>query len=93
MGIFDDNIEETNDGRNYNVSFEKAKNQLNFQTEWTLEEGIQQVVEKFRNNEIEDYGSIIHSNFMHMSENGRDVLGSLEYSGWEKELLEAQFAD
>jgi len=86
-------IEETNDARNYNVSFQKAKSKLNFETKWTLEEGISQVVDKFNNNEIKDYSSIIHSNFMHMSENGRDVLGSLEYSGWEKELLEAQFLD
>ena len=86
------NVEETNDARNYNVSFEKAKTKLNFQTEWTLEEGIKQVVDKFNDNEIRDYSSIMHSNFMHMSENGRDVLGSLEYSGWEKELLEAQFS-
>ena len=50
-----------------------------------------QVVEKFKEKDNAfDYSSPLYSNFMHMSENGRDELGSLEYVGWEKELLEAQ---
>lgn len=84
-------IENANeDARNYNVCFDKAFNDLSFTPKFSLEDGIDQVVNKFKRNEIEKYDSILHSNFMHMSENGRDILGSLEYVGWEKELLEAQ---
>ena len=78
------------DARNYRVSFAKATKILNFSSKWTLEEGIEQVVDKFSKNEIGDYSSTKYSNVMHLSESGRDLLGSLEYSGWEKELLEAQ---
>ena len=78
------------DARNYRVSFTKATKILNFSSKWTLEEGIEQVVDKFSKNEIGDYSSTKYSNVMHLSESGRDLLGSLEYSGWEKELLEAQ---
>mgnify|MGYP001275931329 CR=1 FL=1 len=86
------NIEEANlDARNYNVSFEKIKHKLGFEPKFSLEEGILQVVERFKEKDNDfDYSSPLYSNFMHMSENGRDLLGSLEYVGWEKELLEAQ---
>ena len=78
------------DARNYRVSFAKATKILNFSSKWTLEQGIEQVLDKFSKNEIGDYSSTKYSNVMHLSESGRDLLGSLEYSGWEKELLEAQ---
>ncbi len=86
------NIEKANeDARNYNVSFEKIENKLGFKPKFSLDEGILQVVEKFNETkDTFDYSSPLYSNFMHMSENGRDVLGSLEYVGWEKELLEVQ---
>ncbi len=84
-------IEEKNeDARNYKVSFDKASRVLNFQHSWSLESGIEQVVNKFKSNEIHDYSLIDYSNVMHMSEEGRELLGALEYSGWEKDLLEAQ---
>ena len=84
-------IEKPNeDARNYNVSFSKAAEKLNFKISWSLEDGISQVIDRFKKGEIIDYTSPLYSNFMHMSESGRDVLGSLEYSGWEKELLKAQ---
>ena len=86
------NIEKANeDARNYNVSFKKIEKKLGFKPKFSLEEGILQVIEKFNESkDTFDYSSPLYSNFMHMSENGRDVLGSLEYVGWEKELLEAQ---
>ncbi|MEC8169381.1 MAG: NAD(P)-dependent oxidoreductase [Pseudomonadota bacterium] len=84
-------VEERNeDARNYKVSFEKASNILNFKNNWTLEEGIAQVVETFKQDINIDYQSNRYSNVLHMSEEGRDLLGSLEYSGWEKDLLDAQ---
>ena len=43
------NIEKANhDARNYNVSFEKIKSKLGFEPKFSLEQGILQVVEKFK---------------------------------------------
>jgi nucleoside-diphosphate-sugar epimerase len=84
-------VEEKNeDARNYKVSFDKASSFLNFEHSWSLESGIEQVVNKFKSKEINDYSLINYSNVMHMSEEGKELLGALEYSGWEKDLLEAQ---
>ena len=78
-------VEEKNeDARNYKVSFDKAYSFLNFDHSWSLESGIEQVVNKFKSKEINDYSLINYSNVMHMSEEGRELLGALEYSGWDQ---------
>lgn len=51
------------DMRNYSVSFEKIKNIFKFQSEKTIELGIQEIAENFRNNVYSDYHEEIYNNF------------------------------
>nr|MBC8227324.1 NAD(P)-dependent oxidoreductase [Gammaproteobacteria bacterium] len=65
------NIEADNmDSRNYNVSFAKISRQLNFQTTFSLEMGIDQVIDEFDKGKITDYKESKYSNVLHLSEEG-----------------------
>jgi len=80
------------DARNYHVSFDKAEKYLNFKSDWTLNQGITQVLEKLRNGEITDYNSANHSNLKHLREEGLSVLTEKESSDWEEMLLEESYS-
>jgi len=86
-------IEETggDDARNYHVSFEKAEMHLDFKTKWSLDQGIQQVIEKLDKGEIEDYASAKHSNVKHLHKEGLKVLNKDDASDWETMLLEESY--
>ena len=79
------------DARNYHVSFDKANRYLNFKADWTLNEGILQVLEKLENGEIVDYTSAKHSNLKHLQEEGLKVLNKRESTDWEEMLLEESY--
>ncbi len=79
------------DARNYHVSFKKAEKYLNFNAKWTLNEGINQVINKLENGEIEDYSSSNHSNVKHLHEEGLKVLNEEDSSDWEAMLLEESY--
>ena len=86
-------IEESmgDDARNYHVSFEKAGTHLGFKTKWSLDQGIQQVIEKLDKGEIEDYASAKHSNVKHLNKEGLKVLNEEDVSDWETMLLEESY--
>ena len=86
-------IEETggDDARNYHVSFEKAEMHLDFKTKWSLDQGIQQVIEKLDKGEIEDYASAKHSNVKHLHKEGLKVLNQEDALDWETMLLEESY--
>jgi hypothetical protein len=58
------------DRRNYRVSFAKIRNRLGFTPRWTLEQGIQQVIEAIRSGKIGDYRESKYSNVKFLSEEG-----------------------
>jgi nucleoside-diphosphate-sugar epimerase len=72
------------DRRNYKVSFAKIRNQLNFEPQWTLEQGIEQVLEAIARGDIVDYHDAKYSNVKFLSSQGND---RLTRSTWAHEML------
>ena len=72
------------DRRNYRVSFTKIRQQLNFTPKWTLELGIQQVLESIARGEIVDYREAKYSNVKFLSSEGTQRLSR---STWAHEML------
>lgn len=63
--------EESNtDKRNYRVSFHKIHTLLGYVPQWTIEEGISQVVEAVASGEVQDYHDAKYSNVKFLSESG-----------------------
>ena len=50
------------DRRNYRVDFAKIRDQLGFTPEWTLDAGVQQVVDAVRSGKVRDYRDPMYSN-------------------------------
>lgn len=63
-------IESDSDGdrRNYRVSFSKIREAVGFKAQWTLEEGVKQVVRRLESGEIVDYMDSRYSNVKTLSE-------------------------
>jgi nucleoside-diphosphate-sugar epimerase len=60
---------EARDKRNYRVSFDKIVRVLQFQPAWTVERGIDQVLEAIATGEVVDYRDAQHSNVKYLTEN------------------------
>lgn len=58
------------DRRNYRVSFSKIRNQFGFTPHWTIEQGIQQVIEAIKCGKVGDYRDAKYSNVKFLSEEG-----------------------
>jgi nucleoside-diphosphate-sugar epimerase len=65
--LIDDKI---TDKRNYRVSFWKIRHRLGFVPQWTLEQGIRQVVDAVARGAVVDYRDPIYSNQKFLSEPG-----------------------
>ncbi|HTQ40741.1 MAG TPA: SDR family oxidoreductase [Pirellulales bacterium] len=76
--------EKDTDRRNYKVSFAKIRNQLNFEPQWTLERGIEQVLEAIARGDILDYRDAKYSNVKFLSTQGNERLSR---STWAHEML------
>jgi len=50
------------DRRNYRVDFGKIRRTLDFRPQWTMEQGIQQVIEAIQNGRVHDYHDAKYSN-------------------------------
>ena len=80
--------ESADDRRNYRVNFSRIHNVLNFEPEWTLEAGIQQVVDAIRSGDVVDYHHPKYSNVKFLSE--QNSLEKMKINGnWAKQMLEA----
>ncbi len=75
------------DPRNYRVNFDRIGKELGYRTTWTIETGIDQILEAIRSGEITDYQSSENSNVQwfkelldsnHLQPDGRMLLQSLE---------------
>jgi nucleoside-diphosphate-sugar epimerase len=76
--------ENDTDKRNYRVSFSKIRNHLNFEPQWTLEAGIQQVLESIARGDILDYRDAKYSNVKFLTTQGSE---HLTRSTWAHEML------
>jgi len=64
---------ENSDRRNYRVSFEKIRNQIGFECQWTLEDGIREIKRAFENKFIADYRDARYSNLQFLKLCGTPV--------------------
>ncbi len=66
--------DEATDLRNYRVSFAKIRHVLDFHPQWTVEQGIQQVLEAIASGQVKDYRDAIYSNVKFLREAAGDRL-------------------
>lgn len=75
------------DRRNYRVDFSKIHHQLGFKPQWTVESGVNQVIDAIRSGRIRDYRDPAYSNVKYLSEDSSSEVLKRYYAGWERELL------
>ncbi len=80
------NVAAEGDKRNYWVDFAKIHNTLGFTPQWTVDKGIQQVIEAMRSGRVVDYKDARYSNVKFLTEEGIFRLAKTE-KGWTYELL------
>ena len=73
------------DHRNYRVDFKKIRNHLGFRPQWSVEEGVQQVLEAIASGEIVDYQESKYSNVKFLSEEGTERIAR---DRWARQLIE-----
>ncbi|MBX3441595.1 MAG: NAD-dependent epimerase/dehydratase family protein [Planctomyces sp.] len=81
--------ENSPDKRNYRVSFEKIHRLLNFEPQWTVESGIQQVLEAIAGHEVVDYRDARYSNVKHLKDSGAIDIVRVD-DDWTKHLASAR---
>ena len=64
---------ENSDRRNYRVSFEKIRNQIGFECQWTLEDGVREIKRAFESKFITDYRDARYSNLQFLKLCGTPV--------------------
>jgi nucleoside-diphosphate-sugar epimerase len=69
------------DKRNYWVNFNKIHRILDFSTRWTVEQGVQQIIEAIKSGQIGDYRDVRYSNFEFLKQQGLNLLSHSE-SSW-----------
>jgi len=81
--------DEITDKRNYWVNFNKISRTLGFVPEWTVERGIDQVIEAIRSGKIKDYRDAKYSNIEFLKQQGIYLLTS-NHTNWPLELLKEE---
>ena len=79
------NMGQDSDRRNYRVNFNKIKNLLQFQPNFSLEQGIAQVIDAIHRGEVLDYRDAKYSNVKLLSEEAQRIIPRL--NGWAHELI------
>ena len=74
------------DKRNYRVNFGKIRNTLGFEPHWTVEQGVQQVVQAFKSGKIKNYQDAKYSNVKFLSDESLAIRIRRE-NGWAHELI------
>jgi len=74
------------DKRNYWVNFKKISGTLGFKPEWTILEGVEQVIQAIVSGKVVDYKDAKYSNVKFLTEEGMLRLARTE-NGWAYELL------
>ena len=73
------------DHRNYRVDFSKIRNHLGFRPRWSVEQGVQQVLEAIASGEIVDYQEPRYSNVKFLSNEGTEHIAR---DRWARQLIE-----
>jgi hypothetical protein len=68
------------------VRFDKIHNLLGYAPQWTIEQGITQVVEALQTGKVQDYQDAKYSNVKFLSEEGLTRLARPQ-NGWAHELI------
>jgi nucleoside-diphosphate-sugar epimerase len=80
------NNNEIIDQRNYWVNFNKINRTLGFVPEWTVERGIDQVIDAILSGKIQDYRDAKYSNIKFLKEQGLYLLTNNQ-NNWPRDLL------
>jgi nucleoside-diphosphate-sugar epimerase len=79
--------DDTVDRRNYHVKFARIREALGFLPQWSIEEGVMQVLEAIATGKVVNYRDARYSNVKFLSEeDGRSKLPVT--NGWAKEMVE-----
>jgi nucleoside-diphosphate-sugar epimerase len=78
---------EGTDRRNYWVSFNKINRTLGFRPKWTVDQGIDQVIEAFQSGKVLDYRDAKYSNVLFLRQEGHERL-SRQGNDWAYQLLD-----
>jgi nucleoside-diphosphate-sugar epimerase len=76
-----------NDRRNYWVSFGKINRTLGFKPNWTVDQGVEQVIEAIASGKVLDYRDAKYSNVLFLRQEGHERLSRLG-SDWAYQLLD-----
>lgn len=75
------------DRRNYRVDFAKIESVLEFKAKWSIEDGVNQILDAIRSGEISNYSDKRYSNFAFLKEMGTiQLVGNQER--WARQLIE-----
>lgn len=74
------------DRRNYRVNFTKIRRTLGFTPQWTLEQGISQVIEAIQSGKVTNYQDAKYSNVKYLSEEGT-TRKMLRHNQWAHDLI------
>ncbi|MEX2186829.1 MAG: NAD(P)-dependent oxidoreductase [Pirellulales bacterium] len=74
------------DRRNYRVNFSKLRNRLGFKPQWTVEQGIQQVLEAIASGDVQDYREAKYSNVKFLTESAD---AAAVRDNWARRLIES----
>ena len=77
--------ETKDDRRDYRVDFSKIRDLLDYHTTWTVEEGVQQVLEAIASGRVVDYRDPQYSNVAFLSQEGTEGLAR---DRWARELIQ-----
>jgi nucleoside-diphosphate-sugar epimerase len=80
LTVNDDDV----DLRNYRVDFGKIRNVLGFRPSWTIQDGIEQVLEAIASGDVTDYQESRYSNVKFLTEAGTHQLAR---DNWARELI------
>jgi nucleoside-diphosphate-sugar epimerase len=80
-------IKDEVDPNNYRVAFGKIRRVLGFTPEWTMQRGIEQVIDAIRSGQIQDYKQPQYSNIKFLTQEGITLLDRHE-NGWAARLLD-----
>lgn len=84
-------VEGGSDARNYCVDFTKIQRTVGFTPQWTVEQGVQQVIDAIKGGKIDDYHNPQYSNVAYLQEKGIVRLNSADRH-WTTDLLKEVMA-
>jgi nucleoside-diphosphate-sugar epimerase len=75
------------DLRNYRVNFDKIRRTLDYAPRWTVEQGIQQVIDSIQSGQVKDYRDAKYSNVRYLDSEGMLRLLRRE-NGWSYQVID-----